>query len=183
MSEAGISFSDKQWQMRGWPSDEQKANPFPEEMIIAVFAVFDSNNDQRLSLEEFIKCFRTHSCYEMCESDAYYNMLLEYGGQAGEIEARFASMNKKLLMKYDKSKTGYLSKDELRVMINAFGKDRGQGEIPDEILEEMFEKLDANHDGKLSIDEIATLMREEVIEMCDSEEHYKEVMGEFGLEI
>jgi len=182
MSEAGISFSDKKWQ-NGWPSSEQQANPFPEEMIIAVFAVFDSNNDQRLSLEEFIKCFRTHECYEMCESDAYYQMMLEQGGQAGEKEIRFASMNKKLLMKYDKSKTGYLSKDELRVMINAFGKDRGQGEIPDEILEEMFEKLDANHDGKLSIDEIATLMREEVIEMCDSEEHYKEVMKGFGLEI
>jgi len=90
-------------------------------------------------------------------------------------------MMKKLFEKYDKSETGFMSIEELRTMANtADGKQVGQ--IPEGILEELFAGIDENHDGKISLEEMSTFMREKNYHLCLSEPGYAELMDAMGLE-
>ena len=66
--------------------------------------------------------------------------------------------------KFDKSKTGSLDRKEFKAFMYYFANlecDHKDAEvITNEVAKEVFDKLDANHDEKISLDEFSDPMRD-----------------------
>jgi len=67
--------------------------------------------------------------------------------------------------KNDVSKTGSLSKEELRAALNFTREMDGRGEASEENVENIFASLDLNHDGKVTLEEFSTFMRKKFLVM------------------
>merc|ERR1740139_372342 len=99
-----------------------------------------------------------------------------------EKESRVVTFSTKLLEKYDLSKSGSLSKEEFRAMMNFLKELHGEGKMVEEEFKEIFSKFDENHDGKVTLEEIATYFREQMGYVFESEEDFKEMMEESGFD-
>jgi len=84
--------------------------------------------------------------------------------------------------KYDVSKTGSLSIEDLRAALTSRKELDGYVEISEEEIKNAFDQLDLNHDGKITLCEFSKAMKKGNYRMCESERKYKELMSENGLE-
>merc|ERR1719272_1320594 len=102
--------------------------------------------------------------------------------KSNKKESRVVTFSTKLLEKYDLSKTGSLSYEEFRALMNGIDKIDGMEPMEEEELKETFSKFDENHDGKVSLEEIATYFREGCGYAFESEVDFKDLMEDAGLD-
>jgi len=99
------------------------------------------------------------------------------------LEARFVDFTTKFMEKFDVSKTGSLSIEEVRAFFKFMNEGEGLGEASEEQVQNTFADLDLNHDGKVTLEELSTALRESMYADFESEKGYKMIMAQHGLDI
>ena len=86
----------------------------------------------------------------------------------------------------DKSNNGNLSFDEFKTMQGELNQltskitKKEKTTLPDDVLTKFFAKIDSDHDGKLSFDELLEVLRKHpAYSMCETEETFQELMEWF----
>merc|ERR1711957_207315 len=96
-------------------------------------------------------------------------------------DLRFEFMVSELMTKFDKTKTGSLSKPEFQALIEYFIKEVRGMEIPEGMAEVIFNGIDENEDQMISMEELKKSMRDQVYPICEDENAFREIMEKLGL--
>lgn len=106
------------------------------EIMLRIFKELDVNHDQRISKQEF---------------KLYKNILLDQVKRSNHriFEEKFAS----IFSLFDQNKDNYISPYEIRETMKNLGEN-----IDDNLLNEMMQAADIDHDGRISRDEFQKLL-------------------------
>ncbi|UJR37986.1 hypothetical protein I4U23_030668 [Adineta vaga] len=106
------------------------------EIMLRIFDELDRNHDKRISRQEF---------------QVYKNVLLDY--QKRFHRSTFEEKLDSLFILFDRNQDNYISRHEIRETMHNLGE-----YIDDDLIEEMMQTADTNHDDRISRDEFKRLL-------------------------
>ncbi|CAF1295936.1 unnamed protein product [Adineta ricciae] len=106
------------------------------EIMLRIFEELDHNRDQRISREEF---------------QVYKTILLDH--EKCFHRTTFEEKLDSIFALFDRNQDNYISRHEIRETMHNLGE-----QIDDDLLEEMMQTADTNHDGRISRDEFKRLL-------------------------
>ncbi|CAF0976506.1 unnamed protein product [Adineta ricciae] len=104
--------------------------------MLRIFEELDHNRDQRISREEFQVYKTILLAHEKCFHRATFEEKLD-----------------SIFVLFDRNQDNYISRHEIRETMHNLGE-----HIDDDLLEEMMQTADTNHDGRISRDEFKRLL-------------------------
>jgi Ca2+-binding EF-hand superfamily protein len=106
--------------------------------MLRIFEELDLNHDQRISKQEF---------------KLYKNILLDREKRFNR--STFEEKLSSIFSLFDRNEDNYISRNEIRETMHNLGEN-----INDELIEEMMQMADIDHDGRISRDEFKKLLIE-----------------------
>lgn len=119
------------------------------------FADLDTNGDGALTLEEMTA--KRTSMFTDADTDGNGELSIEELNASANANAQrnISEHTKKMMEKLDTDGNGSLSKTEIEARENSQGQ--GKGKDRGRNFEKMFDRVDANDDGKITEDEFAAM--------------------------
>ena len=161
-------------------------DPMGEEEIKDFFARYNNYGKQHSQQYRFRRCLDHCSAqYDMFRDEKDFRKIMEKAGFDFTIYEdqvnRLVSYSTMLFEKHDVSKTGLLSYEEFRAMLQFMNK--SNGEVPEDYAKKFFNLLDRNQDGNISLEEIIPLLKKNSMKEFADEKKYKKMMEEAGFAI